>query len=304
MKNKTLLLVFTLVVISWVNAPETSAQTSPPESEASEEGGSSEQEDSSERDGVATSVPGLAEHLEALTSPDPAVRYRAVVALGYLRMASVVPHLARVLRVDPSADIRGWAIRSLAQIDTAEAREAIVEATESDSDVRVREMALEACRACAPSPFETPIRARRPSAVQQTNDNERARSRTLTIRSIEERRRGTSTLAIGVVLGLTSIIPLGVAGGLSGRWEDCSSDIWGGEICERTSMFNISMALFALGGLELCLSIIPMVLGARRIRQSRTMEGQPSRSNLSGLRPQVALSNRGGIVLGLSGQLF
>lgn len=72
-----------------------------------------------------------------LTSPDPERRYRAVRQLGERGGEAAVEALARTLRSDPSVEVRGWALRSLAQIGTQQARAAAIEASAGDCDERI-----------------------------------------------------------------------------------------------------------------------------------------------------------------------
>ncbi len=81
----------------------------------------------------------------ALSSPDPAIRWRALRALGSYgpEAADDVSDLARVLREDVKRGNRGEAALSLSKMGTA-AREAVPALTQalSDSDIRVRMNAI------------------------------------------------------------------------------------------------------------------------------------------------------------------
>lgn len=105
---------------------------------------------------------GVDGHLETLRSLDPAERIEAIRALGAARSQEAVGPLARVLREDPSPEVRGWAVRSLSEIGTTEARAALAIAAQHDSDQRVRTLANQMSGSVAASPFGPS-----PSAVVQ-----------------------------------------------------------------------------------------------------------------------------------------
>lgn len=131
-------------------------------------------------DALAEEVPGAsaspqaqsaggAEHLEALRSLDPAERIEAIRALGEARSVEAVGPLARVLREDPSPEVRGWAVRSLSEIGTTEARAALAIAAQHDSDQRVRTLAVQMSGPTTASPFaqSPPVAGHSAPLVQQ-----------------------------------------------------------------------------------------------------------------------------------------
>lgn len=100
------------------------------------------------------SAVSLEVHFRGLTSLDPAERIEAIRALGDARAESAVDPLARVLRSDPTPEVRGWAARALAQIGSARARAALAHAAQHDGDERVRRLAAQLSSQVTTSPFE------------------------------------------------------------------------------------------------------------------------------------------------------
>jgi hypothetical protein len=93
-------------------------------------------------------------HVSALGSLDPAARIAAIRALGDARAEAGVEPLVRVLRTDPSPEVRGWAVRALAQIGSASARAALAQTAQQDADERVRRLAIQLSGQVTESPFE------------------------------------------------------------------------------------------------------------------------------------------------------
>jgi hypothetical protein len=85
----------------------------------------------------------VTELIARLSDPSAARRVAAATALGERRIAEAVPALTRSLEVDPSPEVRGWALRALYQIHTREARDAVLRAARGDPDERVRQLALQ-----------------------------------------------------------------------------------------------------------------------------------------------------------------
>jgi hypothetical protein len=93
-------------------------------------------------------------HVAGLNALDPAERIEAARALGQARSVAAVGPLARVLRSDPSPEVRGWTARSLAAIGSADARAALASAAQRDGDERVRGLCVQLLGQVASSPFE------------------------------------------------------------------------------------------------------------------------------------------------------
>lgn len=79
--------------------------------------------------------------IRALSAAEPATRARAAFTLGERGDPRGVAPLVSLLRQERSADVRGWILRALDQLGTAEAREAIAQAARIDPDQRVQELA-------------------------------------------------------------------------------------------------------------------------------------------------------------------
>lgn len=95
-------------------------------------------------------TPTVDDHIQGLNALDTAARVSAVRSLGQLRDARAVPALVRSLHSDPSAEVRGWIIRTLDQIGTEEAHVAIVVAAREDADERIRALAIHLAPEAAP----------------------------------------------------------------------------------------------------------------------------------------------------------
>jgi HEAT repeat protein len=84
---------------------------------------------------------GLAELLEALASPDPAVRAGAVARA---RPSSGVEEVLIQALSDPSPEVRAAAVRALARVDGRRAVEALLQVSSEDLSVLVRAEAIAA----------------------------------------------------------------------------------------------------------------------------------------------------------------
>jgi HEAT repeat protein len=84
---------------------------------------------------------GLAELLEGLASPDPAVRAGAVARA---RPSSGVEEVLIQALSDPSPEVRAAAVRALARVDGRRAVEALLQVSSDDLSVLVRAEAVAA----------------------------------------------------------------------------------------------------------------------------------------------------------------
>jgi HEAT repeat protein len=84
---------------------------------------------------------GLAELLEALASPDPAVRADAI---GRAALHGGVQEVLVESLADPAPEVRAAAVRALARTAGRRALEALIEASSGDASVLVRAEAVAA----------------------------------------------------------------------------------------------------------------------------------------------------------------
>lgn len=79
--------------------------------------------------------------VEQLNSTNVSNRVNAIKRLGELNASQTVPRLTELLKSDPNIDVRGWILRTLNRIGSAEAIEAITYCSQNDPDQRVRQLA-------------------------------------------------------------------------------------------------------------------------------------------------------------------
>jgi len=167
-------------------------------------------------------------HIAALRSLEPADRVSAIQALGESRDPGAVAPLSETLRSDPSAVVRGWAARALAQIGTAEANAAVAVAAQRDADERVRSLAAQlsgqASAVTAPTAVMTPAPANAAGSPQAADVEAAGPSRTPPTPVQRTRRRGLGLIIAGwAAFGFSYMIAI-MSGGIA--FNSAHIDTW------------------------------------------------------------------------------
>jgi hypothetical protein len=112
--------------------------------------------------------------------------------------------------------------------------------------------------------------------------------------------RGIRSLATGIALFAASLVPIGIAAGLSPNWDGCE---WEGDTlgCGHTGAYLASMILFGFGSVIALGGVILIPIGAVALARSRYASAGERRT--ASISPFASPGRDGGAVFGISGLL-